>query len=310
MPLHTKFDVAANFLTFAPMILLNYLLYYGIILPLSYMPMFVLHGVADVLFVLIYYVFPYRKKVVLTNLRNAFPEKSEKEIYQIARKFYRHFCSIMVESIKAFSISNKTLLKYFKITNTELLDKYYAQNKSVILVTGHYGNWEWAALSLALQSKYQASGIYQPIRNKFFDRVMQQTRSKNGLILIPPKETADYFIKLKDRLVAYGFIADQSPSNPDKGQWLTFLNQPTSVLTGTERYAKMHDCVVLFGKIDMPKRGHYTLTYIPVSDKPHATQDGEITIAHTQILESIIKKRPELWLWTHRRWKHKPKHNV
>lgn len=271
------------------------------------MPMWVLYGVADFFFILLYYIFPYRKKIVLNNLRNAFPEKSEQEIKTIARKFYRHFCSIMVESIKAFTISNKKLLSLFKITNTEMLEQYYKQNKSVILVTGHYGNWEWAALSLALQSRYQASGLYQPISNKFFDRLMQKTRSKNGLILIPPKETGEYFIKLKDRLVAYGFIADQSPSNPDKGYWMQFLNQPTSVLIGAEKYAKLHNCVVLFGKIAMQKRGHYTLTYVPVSDTPETTKEGEITFKHTKILEGIIKEQPELWLWTHRRWKHKPK---
>ena len=292
------------------MIVLNYLLYYGIILPLSYLPLFILHGVADFFFILLYYVFPYRKKVVLSNLRNAFPEKSQQEINTIARKFYRHFCSIMVESIKAFTISNDKLLAHFKITNTDMLEKYYAQNRSVILVTGHYGNWEWAALSLALQSKYQASGLYQPISNKFFDKIMQKTRSKNGLILIPPKETGDYFIKLKDKLVAYGFIADQSPSNPDKGYWLTFLNQPTSVLLGAEKYAKLHNCVVLFGKIQMTKRGHYTLTYIPVSDDAINTKEGEIATIHTKILEGIIQERPELWLWTHRRWKHKPKQAI
>lgn len=224
-----------------------------------------------------------------------FQKSRSKKLIRLHVNFIVIFAVLWWKSIKAFTISNENLLAHFKITNTDMLEKYYAQNRSVILVTGHYGNWEWAALSLALQSKYQASGLYQPISNKFFDNMMQKTRSKNGLILIPPKETGEYFIKLKDRLVAYDFIADQSPSNPDRCYWLTFLNQPTSVLVGAEKYAKLHNCVVLFGKIQMVKCGHYTLTYIPVSDDPVNTKEGEITTIHTKILEGIIKERPELW---------------
>lgn len=273
------------------------------------MPMQILYGISDILFAMLYYVFPYRKKVVITNLKNAFPNKSNQEIKTISRQFYRHFCQIIVESIKSFTISNKELFKRFKVTNIEILNKYYEEKRNVILVTGHYGNWEWAALTLALQSKYVGAGIFQPLKNKFFNRVLFQTRTKNGLILIPPKETANYFEKLSNRLVAYGFIGDQSPSNPDKGYWLNFLNQPTNVLTGTEKYAKLYNCVVLFGKIEKIKRGYYQLTYLPVCNNPSLTTEGEITETHTRILENIIQERPELWLWTHRRWKHKPKKN-
>ncbi len=289
------------------MTLLSYMLYYGVIYPLSKLPFSVLYKLADFIYILIYRVFGYRKKVVLANLRNSFPEKSEKEIQLISAAFYRHFCRIVVESIKAFTMSSQTLQKHFIATNTEILDKYYQQKRSVILVTGHYGNWEWAAISLPLQSKFKTIGLFQPLKNKFLDLKMKETRGKYGLLLIPPKETGEYFLKNKNDLVAYGFVADQSPSNPDKGIWLHFLNQPTSVLGGTEKYAKLYNCVVIYGQIESIKKGFYTITYRVLCENPQQTSEGEITSMHTRVLEEHIKKKPEYWLWTHRRWKHKPK---
>jgi len=241
----------------------------------------------------------------MENLRNSFPEKSAAELNAIAKKFYRHFCDVVVESLKSFSISEKNLQKHVRPVNTALIEKYFDQGKSVILCTGHYANWEWPALAFIRHSRHKALGIYLPLKSKFFDNKLQQTRSKFGLTLMSVKEVSDYFEAHKNEPCSYGFIFDQSPSNPNKGHWMKFLNQDTSAMTGVERYAVKYDFPVIYGKITKQGRGEYTIAYELVTDTPTLTTPNEITERINKINEEIIRAEPAYWLWTHRRWKHK-----
>jgi len=241
----------------------------------------------------------------MENLRNSFPEKSETELNAIAKKFYRHFCDVVVESLKSFSISEKNIQKHVTPVNTALIEKYYDKGKSVILCTGHYANWEWPALAFIRHSRHKALGIYLPLKSKFFDDKLQETRSKFGLKLMSVKEVSDYFEAHKNEPCSYGFIFDQSPSNPGKGHWMKFLNQDTSAMTGVERYAVKYDFPVIYGKVTKQGRGAYTIAYELVTDTPTQTSPNEITEKINRINEEIIRSEPAYWLWTHRRWKHK-----
>jgi KDO2-lipid IV(A) lauroyltransferase len=280
------------------------LLYYLFLVPLSLLPDRLMYACSDVLYFIFYHLTSYRKKVVVGNLKKSFPKKTDEEIKQITKKFYRHFCDVFVEGIKTFTASEKYITDRVQVVNGELLESYYRQNRSVILATGHYANWEWPALAFIRHSSHHSLGIYKPISNKFFDKKLQQTRSKFGLTLMAIREVAKYFEEHKTLPCSYGFIFDQSPSNPDKGHWMTFLNQDTVVLTGVERYARQYNFPVIYGKITKEKRGMYRIEYELVTDTPQQTREGEITEAIMRINEKLIVAAPEYYLWTHRRWKH------
>jgi Kdo2-lipid IVA lauroyltransferase/acyltransferase len=290
--------------------MINYIfsavLFYLVILPISWLPFPLLYGLSDFLFVVFYYLTPYRKKVVLQNLRSSFPEKSEKEIKDISKKFYKHFCDIVVETLKLFSASQHDIESRIKLVNADLLDDYYKKGKSLILVTGHYANWEWPAVTLTSHSKHKGTGIYKKLSSKFFDKKLRQTRARFGMELMSTKEVTEFFENHRNKLCAYGFINDQSPSDPRKGHWMPFLNQPTCMLLGAEKYAIKYDYPVLYGAITREKRGRYKIEYIKVSDLPSAEKPFAITEKCAQINETLIRQDPAYWLWTHRRWKHKP----
>jgi len=293
------------FKTLFLMIVFNILLYYLVIIPVSLLPFPLLYLVSDFLFFLFYYVLGYRKKVIVGNIQRSFPDKTEKEKKEIVKKFYRHFCDLILESIKTFTISEKQVQKRVVCKNPEGIDKYYAKNRSVIIAGGHYNNWELFAVAVDSQIKHKAIGIYKPLTNKYFDNILRKTRSKYGLYMISTRDVKKVFEEEKNNLTATIFAIDQSPSNPDKAYWTTFLNQDTGVLFGTEKYAKDYNQVVVYGRINKEKRGHYSYEFFDVTDNPAATEHGEITEKITRMLETDINNQPEFWLWSHKRWKHK-----
>ncbi|MFM7217066.1 MAG: lysophospholipid acyltransferase family protein [Bacteroidota bacterium] len=284
---------------------LSPLLYYLIIFPVSLLPFPLLYGLSDLLFIIFYHLVPYRKKLVLENLRRSFPEKTESELKKIRREFYRHFGDLIVESIKTFTASRKAIVARVELVNADLVESFYEKGKSVILVTGHYANWEWPALTLPFVSSHTATGIYKKLTDPFFDRLLQKSRSRFGLNLMSTREVQGFFKDHTDELCTYGFINDQSPSDPRRGHWMTFLNQDTCVLMGVETYARKYDLPVVYVDIRKASRGKYRLTYRLVTDAPLSTAEYRITEDCARINESIIREAPAYWLWTHRRWKHR-----
>ena len=273
---------------------------------ISLLPLWILYRVADFAFFILYTVMKYRVQVTRRNLRNAFPDKSDEELHLLEKRFYRHLGDVLVETIKSFSISASSLKKRMKVLNPEFLEHYYNQGKSVIATTGHYGNWEWAAMTLSLHyDKFQAMGLYLPLKNKVFNRAMIRSRSRFGVNLVSVTEISDVMEKTKSDHCIWGLIVDQSPGRPEKAIWLNFLHQETPVAAGTEKYARQYNMVVVYGKITKIKRGYYTLEYLPVMELPEKSAIGEITATHTSRLEEVIKSDPAYWLWTHKRWKHK-----
>lgn len=286
------------------------LLYYFVLIPLSLLPFSVLYLISDFFFVLVYRVFGYRKKVVFQNLRNSFPEKSDKELEVIAQKFYHHLCDIIIESVKTFTISGKELKERMKYTNIELIDPYFDEQRSIIAITAHYNCWEWGAVVSGLYFRHKPFGIYQPLKDKFLDRKLRSSRNRFGITMFPVKETGNYFDKYKNQPIIVGFVADQTPSNPNKCHWMKFMNQDTPVLFGAEKYAKEYDAVPIFCEIQKIKRGFYETTFHILSENPTQDERGFITETHTHVLEALIKEKPEYWLWSHRRWKHKKPSDV
>jgi KDO2-lipid IV(A) lauroyltransferase len=287
------------------MIVFTLLLYYGVIIPVSILPYSVLYGLSDGLYYLIYYIIGYRKNVVMQNIRNSFPEKSDEEHKVIGQKFYRHFCDLIVESVKVFTISEKEVQKRMVVENAALLEHYFNQQRSVIIAGGHFNNWELFAVAIAASIKHKAIALYKPLSNEFFDRKMRETRSKYGLHMISTKIVKQIFEEERSRLTATIFGTDQSPSHPDTCHWMKFLNQDTGVMYGAERYAKAYNYPVVFCGIYKKKRGFYSFRFLPCSEEPVQTGTGEITEKITRMLEEDILKQPEYWLWTHKRWKHK-----
>lgn len=289
------------------MIFLSRILYWLVIIPVSLLPYPLLYGFSNFLFVVLSYIFPYRKKVVMDNLRGCYPDKSEAELTAIARKFYRHFCDLIVESIKNFTISGKQAHKRMIQENAEIMNAYFESGRSVILTGGHYGNWELWAVAAKPVLKHRLIGIYKKLSNPYFDRKMRSSRGKFGLELLATKKVGDYMRTHQDDVDAVVFAVDQSPSNPEKCVWINFMGRETAALFGAEKYACTYNRPVVWAHMTKLKRGYYKVNYELVTDKPQETRHGEITEKLHQILESDISKAPEFWLWTHKRWKHRRK---
>lgn len=279
-------------------------LYYLIIKPLSLLPMWCLYRVSDLIFAVVYYLIPYRKKVVIDNLTRSFPQKSKWEIQQISKRFYRHFCDIMVESVKLFSISDAEALRRCSPSGTELLHRLHTEGRSAIIIAGHYNNWELAVLRFKPLVPHRVLGIYSPLKNVFFNKKIYTSRTKFGLELVSVKDVKTTFETLKNEPTIMVFGADQSPSRTSKHHyWTNFLNQDTAVFYGAEKYARAYNLPVIFAKINKTKRGYYEFDLILVEENPADTPYGEITEKHVRLLEQQINKQPEYWLWTHKRWK-------
>ncbi len=289
---------------------MQYLLYLIFLFSIYFMaiiPFWLLYQFSNILAFLFNYVFQYRKKVIITNLRNSFPEKSDKEINRIARKAYKNLTDIIVESIKGYTISDKEIQKRFKIKNPELLNEYFYSGQSAICVTAHYGNWEWGAIAGSLQIKHKSIAIYKPLTNKYIDAFIKRRRAENGTLLKSIQKTTETFKKYKNQTCIYILVADQSPSAVKKAYWIDFLNQDTACLHGPEKHARNNNYPVFFLNIQRIKRGYYELTVEKLLEEPAITREGEITQKYMRRLEEIIKEKPENWLWSHKRWKRKRK---
>lgn len=282
------------------------------VLPLIYfisiLPFWVLYRLSDVFFVLVYVIIGYRKKVVTENLKNSFPEKSEAEISAIRFNFYRHFCDVIFETLKVLTVSKKGFEKhcYFTENATRIFHSYEHEKLGFICVLGHCGNWEWTSIAHQIYFKVPITGIYHPLSNQQADALVLKLRSRFGGILVPMKNTLRAIAEQKkNKIVAnLGLIADQTPP-PEGAYWTIFLNQETAVFYGTEKIAKRFNYPVVFISMEKKSRGHYAIDATVIANNPVDFEDGQISEMHTKALEERIRLQPEIWLWSHRRWKHK-----
>ncbi|RLD20936.1 MAG: hypothetical protein DRI69_05245 [Bacteroidetes bacterium] len=281
------------------------ILYYLVILPISILPYRLLYGFSDFLFLIVYSVIGYRREVTLTNLKNSFPEKSNEDLNNIMRKFYHHFCDLVVESLKGFTISEKQLRKRVVLRNPEIMEKWFQEGKDIMIIGGHFNNWEIVAQGIGLKVKHMPIGIYKALHNKFFDGKMKKSREKYRLLMVPIPETKVTFETDFGVRNAMVFGMDQNPGRASKGHWMTFLNQDTVVAFGAERYAKEYNRPVVHTAVHKVKRGHYEVEFRVITESPNDLPHGAITELCTKSIEKDIVEKPEFWLWTHRRWKAK-----
>lgn len=281
-----------------------FILFYGGIWLLTLLPLRVLYLFSDLCFALVYGVIKYRRGVVDTNLANAFPEKTDKERQRIAFDFYRHLCDSFFEILKLVHLSQKEVQRRV-LSSNEYWEKRISEGRNVVAMAGHNGNWEWLT-SVALKDDYHWVAPYHPLRNSVhFDKFMRGLRSRFGTEPVPMKSTYRRLMEINREggLFVVGMIADQSPPNPKNRHWLTFMHQDTAVMEGSERIAQKTDACVVFCKMRKLKRGHYDVTFIPITEHPNEVEDFYITQRYFELLEEQIREQPEFWLWSHRRWK-------
>ena len=285
---------------------IGYYLFYGINWIITLLPLPVLYIFSDFLYLVLYYVVSYRRNVVATNLKNSFPEKTDKELKIIEKKFYRHLSDILVETFKSTHMTRANQKKRFTYSNLEIIDKLREEKRDIIAIMGHYNNWEWPTL-LPYYLKYKTIIIYKPLQNKYFNRFINNHRSEHGIVLTPTSQVIREIINCRknDINTVSVFISDQIPSKGDIKYWTTFLNQDTAVFTGAGKIASKYDMAMVFFHVQKVKRGYYNLNIEPLFDHTEGLSEEMITEKHVRKLEEIIKEKPEYWIWSHRRWKHK-----
>ena len=281
---------------------MNRIAFYLFVLPLSYLPLYLLYGLSPIIYFICYYVISYRKNVVRLNIQHSFPEKTAKEHEFIIQAFYLHLSQVIIEGIKNLTISKKELSKRFKITNPEVVNDLIEKKKSVILIGGHYGNWEWLITSQAFQFDGKAYGLGMPMSNQFWGQAINSKRERFGLKVIHSKNYKEALAAEKNPYTLL-MLGDQSPGDTHKSYWMNFLNQPTAVQFGTEALANTYDLAVVYFNIEKVRYGRYEMTLTLLTDRPKEQSWGAITQQHTELLEQQIRKKPYLWMWSHKRWK-------
>ncbi len=284
---------------------LSYRCLYGLLYGLSLLPFPLLYGLSDFVCFILFRVFGYRKRVVLGNLRNAFPDKSPAEINHLAHKFYSYLCDLFLEMFKTLSITRKSMLKHCQMSPEALalFRELSEEGKSLILVCGHYGNWEWAGNTFSLLCSQRLSVIYHPLSSQAFDRLMYRMRTRFGTGLIAMNSTFREMVRQKGTITATAFIADQTPF-PERAYWTKFLNQDTPIFMGPETIARKLNYPIVYTSVTRERRGYYRIHAERLVDQPAATADGQISELHTRRLERDIVSHPEIWLWSHKRWKY------
>ncbi len=280
----------------------------GLLMLFSLLPLRILYGISSVLAFLMIRFFPYRKKLVMENLENSFPEKSPEEREAICRGFYRHLCDVVVEVIKMISMRKRTLQRRctYSRESLEIFERFHRAGKNVIIALGHQGNWEWGGAAFNLHNPSRPITAYRPLKNKVFDRLVYRIRARFGTDVVPMKHLTRKILTLKNQGVVVGLLADQAPP-PGYAYWTEFLSQETPVYTGPEKLAKKMDMPVVYCAVNKQRRGHYLVETRVVAENPREMPDEAISRLHTRFLEEEIRKEPRFWLWSHRRWKHKLK---
>lgn len=271
------------------------------------MPFWLFYKVSDAVFVLVYYVVGYRRKTVTNNLRLVFPEKPSEEINKIRKAFYRHMCDMFLEMVKSISISNEELKKRYIFTNHDEIQLHMKTGKSIILMCGHYASYEWVNALQLYGYDYRGFGVYKQIKNPYFNQMAKDIRGRFDGELITTAEATKTITRYQKEKVRgiIAMIADQSPKLERAKYWTQFLGHTVPVFTGSEKLATSLDMPVVYLHVEKPKRGFYEATFITLSGNPMEEEPFKITNLYLSKLEKQIKKAPEYYLWTHKRWKHR-----
>jgi len=279
-----------------------YYIVFGLLYAVSLLPFFILYRISDLTAAFLYSIIRYRRKIVMDNLKNSFPERSEEELNRIAKKFYRNFTDNWIETIKLLSISKKALNKRIS-SNVDIFHQFHKEGKSVQVNLGHFFNWEYMTLYTGINQPYTFLTVYLPQSSQVTNRLFLYLRSRWGN---PPLTATDIVKSImpwrrKKYLLALG--ADQSPPIGENAYWLYFLNRPSAFLKGPEKFARVQQVPVVMMTTTRPRRGHYHFEYFLLADDPKSLKEGELMQRYVKHLEENIRLQPEIYLWSHRRWK-------
>ncbi|MFN2456841.1 MAG: lysophospholipid acyltransferase family protein [Chitinophagaceae bacterium] len=278
-----------------------YYIVYGVLYLLSMLPLGILYLLSDFAYFIVYYVVGYRRNVVMQNLSIAFPQRSEEEKIMIAKAFYKNFCDTLIETIKFISAGKKFFKKRFEADYTVIQD-VYKTGRSLQMHLGHNFNWELANLAVPHFLPYKIVAVYLPLNNRIFEKLFRHIRSRFGSHLVAatrmkemiPHYNTQYLIVL---------VADQSPPGPENAYWINFFGKPTAFLKGPEKAAKRNNYAVAFCHFTKIKRGYYKGYALLATKNPQQLPDGELTRMYARYLQNVMTANPEMWLWSHRRWK-------
>ena len=270
---------------------------------LSLLPMRLLYVLSDGLYVIFYYLIGYRKKIVMDNLLLAFPEKTDLERKKIARQFYKNLIDSFIETIKLVTASQAFLEKRVSANWTDI-NELFKNGKSCQLHLGHTFNWEWGQHVLKNHTEFPILVVYMPLSSPVFERLMYYLRIRHGSVFIAPGDMKSTMESYKDRQYLLGLVADQSPGKLHAAYWMNFFGRPTAFVSGPEKGARSSNIPVMFTSIVKPRRGHYQAVVELACEFPNDLKEGELTLQYARYMEGVIRKNPEMWLWSHRRWKH------
>jgi KDO2-lipid IV(A) lauroyltransferase len=282
---------------------MNRLLYHVIVYPLSLLPLACLMGFRPMVYLVLRFVMKYRKKIIQSNLQRSFPGDTQAEIKAKTKAFYLHLSAVLLESVKNLSMSRDSLKKRLEFTNPHLLHEALQRGQHVILVGGHYGNWEWLITSLGIHFPQPVYGLGMRLSSSFWQQKLTQRRERNGLKVIHSKNYREHLQNPDNPPFVLLMLADQSPGDSQKSYWMNFLHQPTAVAFGTESLANETDAAVIYFEMKKIGPSRYSLTFELLTNAPKYLKFGELTESYTHKLEAAILRNPALWMWSHKRWK-------
>lgn len=259
---------------------------------------------ADILYVIVYYLVGYRRRVTRENLAHAYPEKSDGERRHLERAYYLHISDLLVEALHNLYASPKAIVARYRFVNRELVNKYYEQGRSVVLMSSHYNNWEYMITSLNFQILHHAVGVGKPLQDRGAGYITRR-RGRYGTEIVDQttvRQTMEYYHRYKVP-VAYMMLSDQSPSDVHKSFWTMFMHQETPFIYGAEYFARKYDMPVIYYNVHKVRRGYYEVKFSLMCDNPTEVPQYTIVSRYIDSLERTIAERPEYWLWSHRRWK-------
>jgi KDO2-lipid IV(A) lauroyltransferase len=271
---------------------------------ISKLPFRFLYLLSDLIYFLAWKIIGYRKKVVLQNLQNSFPAKTEPELHQIAAGFYKNLSDIMVESIKVLSMSKQQMQERVRVKNPEVMEAHLKAGRPVLGMASHQANWEWMLLGYSAQTEFGVDAVYKPLHNQFFDKLMLKIRSRFDACMVPDKQVFREMVKKRGQPRLLCMVGDQTPP-PESRYWTRFLHQETAFFTGSDRMAKALNYVVIYAGIRRVRRGYYELEFQEIAVPPYEKESTAILDKYVAIVEKAIEKDPADWLWSHRRWKHR-----
>lgn len=267
------------------------------------LPFRVMYILSDVLAFILYRLVAYRKQVIRKNLRRAFPEKTEAEIHDITRRFYNNLTDVLLESLRLPTLSVAEAMHRYRMVNPEVVNHYLDQNRSIILTGSHLGNWEYGGLTMPAAFHGAIITAYKPLTNKTVEVFFNRARARAGMEMVPMEDVFRTLRKRSQEAAVFILLSDQSPSSRKSAYWIPFFGTPTAFLPGMEVLSRKFDCPVIYYRTVRTRRGFYELYFEELSAHPAVMTDKGITTAYATALERDIKKQPEQWLWSHKRWK-------